>query len=142
MKQSEIIFYIILFLGAGIFVTSCNSSSPTVDREILNQKGKLAIGVYLGRTVEDEKTVSVVYEYEVDRQLFENRDRECFLDSDKAKDHFYFTNYPLLKGNEFVVLYDSINPEISIIRLDYPLRDSTDFKSYERKFEKMRSEKE
>lgn len=142
MKRFEIISYIILFFGVGIFISSCDSSDLTVDRENLNQNGKLAIGVFLGRNVEDAKTASVVYEYEINDQLFQNCDKKCFFDSDKAKDHFYFKNYPLLKGNEFVVLYDSLNPESSIIRLDYPLRDSVDFKSYVRKFVKMRSETE
>ncbi len=139
MKQLVTILYILLFFGTSILFNSCSRSSSPIDRESLNQHGKLAIGVYLGRTVEDSKTASVVYEYEVNSQVYQNSDKECFLDSDKAKDHFYFTKYPLLKGNEFVVLYDSINPETSIIRLDYPLRDSTDFESYIRKFQELRT---
>ncbi len=139
MKRIVTILYLLLVLGIGILFRSCDSSSLKVDRERLNQHGKLAIGVFIGRTVEDKKTTSVVYDYEVNGQAFKNNDKECFLDSDKAKDHFYFTKYPLLKGNEFVVLYDSLSPESSIIRLDYPLRDSTDFKSYIRKFQELRT---
>ena len=138
MKNNTFFCNFLLIVGIGFYLLACNKSNP-VDRENLNQHGKLAIGVYLGRTVEDSKTASVVYEYDVNNQSFQNSDKECFLDSDKAKDHFYFTKYPLLKGNEFVVLYDSLSPESSIIRLDYPLRDSTDFKSYVRKFQELRT---
>lgn len=141
MKSTTLFYNFILIVVIGFFLLACENST-SVDRENLNQYGKLAIGVYLGRTVEEMKTASVVYEYEVNNQSFQNSDNECYLDSDKAKKHFYFTEYPLLKGNEFVVLYDSIYPKTSIIRLDYPLRDSTDFKSYVQEFMKRRSEME
>lgn len=137
-RKSFLIF--LALVATGIFFPSCSYLENQPDREVLNQSGKLAIGVYLGRTVEDSKTSTVVYEYQVDNVFFENSDGFCYLDSDKAKNHFYFTQYPLLKGNEFVVLYDSLNPETSIIRLDFPLRDSTDFKSYIREFGKLRTE--
>ena len=103
--------------------------NPTVDRGYLNENGKYAIGRYLGRTVNDSITESVFYEFQVSGDTFQQFDMECFKDSEKAWDHFYFSKYPLLKGNLFVILYDSLNPANSIIRLDYPLRDSNDFKS-------------
>lgn len=137
-RKSFLIF--VALVAMGIFFPSCNFLEDQPDRESLNQYGKLAIGIYLGRTVEDSQTSTVVYEYQVNNVFFENSDGYCYLDSDKAKDHFYFTNYPLLKGNKFVVLFDSLNPETSIIRLDYPLRDSTDFKSYIREFGNLRTE--
>ncbi len=142
MRQNNFIINLLLIAGIGFYLLACNQSIEPIDREYLNQYGKLAIGVFLGRTIEDSKTRSVVYEFQVDTMSYQKDDGLCYLDSEKAKDHFYFTNYPLLKGNKFVVFFDSFNPETSIIRLDYPLRDSTDFISYIREFEKLRSETE
>jgi hypothetical protein len=142
MIRKIVIILLIIAFAIGSYFVFFGSSGEPINRDNLNQHGKLAIGVFLGRTVEDSKTKTVVYEYLADTVLIQNSDGLCYLDSEKASDHFYFTKYPLLKGNEFVVLYDSLNPEISIIRLDYPLRDSTDFNSYIVEFEKKRMEKE
>jgi len=118
--------YIIIILGTMVLI-SCNNHSP--DRNYLHENGKFAMGVYIGRTLQDSITQSVFYEYEINGDTIQQFDMECYKDSEKARDHFYFSKYPLLKGNLFVILYDSINPANSIIRLDYPLRDSNDFKS-------------
>jgi hypothetical protein len=133
MKKFLKILFLIPLLVLWI---SCEYEKP--DRAHLNKNGKFTIGLYLGRTVVDSITESVFYEYEVAGDTFQKFDMECYLDSEKAKDHFYFKNYPLLRGNLFVVLYDSLKPEISIIRLDYPLRDSIDYESSIRKINKNR----
>jgi len=45
-------------------------------------------------------------------------------------------------GKKFLVIYDTENPKESIIRLDYPIKDSTDFRRYVKEFEQMRKQKE
>lgn len=139
MKRKIIFTILIIIVVAGTYCLFFgNDKKP--DREYLNQKGKFTIGLYLGRTIDDSLTKSIYYEYEVEGKSYQLFDTECYLDSDKANDHFYFKNYPLLKGNLFVILYDSINPERSIIRLDHPLKDSVDFKRNILKIEKERDE--
>jgi hypothetical protein len=127
--------YIIIILGTMVLI-SCGHQIP--DRNYLNENGKFAMGVYIGRTVQDSITQSIFYEYEINGDSIQQFDMECFRDSEKARDHFYFTKYPLMKGNLFVILYDSLSPANSIIRLDYPLRDSNDFKSSIIKIKKER----
>jgi len=45
-------------------------------------------------------------------------------------------------GMKFLVIYDTENPKESIIRLDYPIKDSTDFRRYVKEFEQKRKQKE
>ena len=43
---------------------------------------------------------------------------------------------------KFLVIYDTVNPKESIIRLDYPIKDSTDFRRYVKEFEQKRKQNE
>jgi len=45
-------------------------------------------------------------------------------------------------GMKFLVIYDTVNPKESIIRLDYPIKDSTDFRRYVKEFEQKRKQNE
>ena len=39
------------------------------------------------------------------------------------------------KGDKFLVLYDENDPKNAIIRLDYPIKDNSDFERYVKEFQ-------
>lgn len=47
----------------------------------------------------------------------------------------------LKKGDKFLVLYLEKDPRESILLLDYPIKDSTDFQRYVKEFEQKRKNK-
>lgn len=75
---------------------------------------------------------SYIYDYEVGGVQY------------NGSDSFASRNYPRERGNEdyegkqFLVLYDKEDPKNSIIRFDYPIKDSTDFRRYVDEFETYR----
>ena len=80
----------------------------------------------------------VTFSYIVDNTEYEGIDGNCDIDSKEAGSKFYNVK----KGEKYLVFYKQDNPEKSIIRLDYPIKDSTDFKRYVKEFEQMRKEKQ
>ncbi len=110
-------------------------------RIFLNKNGALGIGVFEGRVGSNGRTYSISFSYVVEGEKLKNGDTNCPLDSPKAADAFA-DKKKAKRLDKFLVLYNEVNPKESIIRLDYPVKDSADFKRYVKEFERMRKQKE
>jgi hypothetical protein len=131
---------IVLFAIGGIVFVQLSTKRNIAKRDFLKDEGKFSIGVFKSRNYSKGKTYSISFSYTVEDEYFKNGDTRCFLDSPKAADAF--TNKNLARTNDkFLVLYDKENPKKSIIRLDYPIKDSSDFLRHIKEFEKIRSQK-
>ncbi len=129
---------VILFLIGGIVFVQKGKNRATKQREYLNQSGTLGVATFAGRSRKKGRTEYVVFEYFVNDEKYKMSDFYCPRDSREAADAF---NYKAKIKDKFIVLYDGENPKESIIRLDYPVGDSTDFKMYEKQFERVRWQK-
>lgn len=140
MKMDKI--FIILFIGfliGGFFLIQSGSKKDKKKRERLALTGGFAIGNYEGRSMSNNRTYSIAYTYLVDSNELRGGDGHCYDDSSKAAE--VFTDPQKTKtGDKFLVLYNKDKPKESIIRLDYPIKDSTDFKRYVKEFEQMRKQ--
>jgi hypothetical protein len=99
--------------------------------------GSYSIGVISSRSYSKPESISFLYivnnvelkggdtKFYMDKNAF-----EVFNDKEKSK-----------PGSKFLVVYDVNNPKKSIIRLDYPIVDSTDFRRYVKEFKQMRKQK-
>jgi len=126
-----------LFVIGGILLIQSGKKRNLVKRNLLKYEGGFSIGIFESRNYSNGRTYSISFSYTIDDKDYRNGDTQCFLDSPKAADAF--TNKDLArKKDRFLVLYNKENPKESIIRLDYPIKDSTDFKRYVKEFEEMR----
>lgn len=131
---------IILFVIGGIVLIQSGKKGKLAKRNLLKEEGGLSIGIFESRNYSSGRTYSISFSYTVDGKDYRNGDTQCFLDSPKASDAF--TNKDLArKKDRFLVLYNKESPKESIIRLDYPVKDSADFKRYVKEFERMRKQK-
>ena len=125
----------------GIVLIQSGKKGKLAKRNLLKDEGGLTIGVFESRNYSGGRTYSISFSYKVDGKDYRNGDTHCFLDSPKASNAF--TNKDLArKKDRFLVLYNKENPKESIIRLDYPVKDSADFKRYVKEFEQKRKLKE
>jgi hypothetical protein len=139
MNKITLVIIIAFFIGSILFV-QFGKKSKHAKRNLLKNEGGFAIGIIESRNLSNGRTYSISFKYTVDRIDYRNGDTQCFLDSPISSDAF--TNRNLAKRNDkFLVLYDKGDPRKSIIRLDYPIRDSTDFKRYVKEFEQIRKQK-
>ncbi|PSK82304.1 hypothetical protein [Prolixibacter denitrificans] len=130
---------VVFFIGV-IFVVQMNSRKSNEERESLALHGGFAIGVFEGRVASNTTTSSISFSYIIDSHEYRGGDTRCMQDSRKAA--LAFTDPDLAKsGDRFLVLYNMETPKKAIIRLDYPIKDSTSFKQYVREFEEMRKKK-
>jgi hypothetical protein len=142
MKMNRITLIIIIaFSIGGILFVQFGKKGKHAKRNLLKNEGGFAIGIFESRNLSNGRTYSISFSYTVDSIDYRNGgDTQCFLDSPISSDAF--TNRNLAKRNDnFLVLYDKGNPRKSIIRLDYPIRDSTDFKRCVKEFEQIRKQK-
>ncbi len=87
----------------------------------------------LSRNLSNGRTYSISFSYEAENIVYKNGDTRCFEDSEKASRAF--TDRDLAyKGDDFLVLYDKNNPKNAIIKLDYPIKDNSDFERYVKEF--------
>ena len=141
MKIEKIImaFLIVFFIGGILYIQS--SRKKNVNGRInLSNYGGFSIGTFDYRVISNQRTYSIAYFYVVNSNEFRGGDGYCYLDSDVASDA-YTDNKKAKPGDKFLVLYDKKVPNKSIIRLDYPIKDSTDLKRYVLEFEEMRKQK-
>ena len=141
MKMDKVItiLFIIFFLG-GIILIQVGSKKSEVKRKSLALYGGIAIGEFDGRSSSVSskgRTSSVMYSYIVDSKNYKGGDTRCMEDSPKAA--IAFTDPRKAKPRDkFLVLYNKNDPAKAIIRLDYPINDSTDYKRYVKEFEQER----
>ena len=137
--QSKLLAGLLLFTFVGIsfYYLIKSPNENRIEREKFSAKGNLAIGIIKSRSYSKPESISFSYilnEVEMkggDTKFYMDKDAsEVFHDKDKSK-----------PGNKFLVIYDSDDPKKSIIRLDYPITDSSDFQRYVKEFEQMRKTK-
>lgn len=129
MRSSyKIILIGLLFLAAIIYVQLSHKGAKKRRYE-LSKKGEFAIGVFEYRIFSKASTYGICFSFNIENKQFQNTDFHCFMDSDEAG--LAFTDAKRAKeGYLFIVIYEKNNPQNSIIRLDCPIKDSTDFKQY------------
>jgi len=142
MKIDKIVLVILIAcLIGGFILIQFGSKKSIKEREFLAFNGGFAIGAFESRNMSNSSTYSISFNYSVNSKEYHGGDTRCFEDSSEAADAF--TNKDKAKpGDKFLVLYNNEKPKKSIIRLDYPIRDSSDFKRYVKEFKQMRKQKE
>ncbi len=131
MEKFKIGFIIIIVVSAIIFINKSQNKAEKY-RKSLYKNGVLTIGVFESRNYSNGKTYSISFSYFANGEKYKNGDTRCYLDSEIASDAF--TNSDIAKsGDKFLVLYDSNDPQESIIRLDYPINSESDIKKYKNK---------
>ena len=134
------IVVIIVFLIGGLFIIEYTKKGAVSKRNLLFNEGGFSIGIFESRNLSNGMAYSISFSYMVDKENYSGGDTRCYLDSPIAADAF--TNRDLAKRKDsFLVLYDKTNPDLSIIRLDYPIKDSSDFRKYIKEIEQMRNQK-
>ncbi len=138
MEKNKLVHVIvILFIIGGLVIIHYGKKKETRRRNFLKNEGEFSIGVFGYRTFDNGTLHSVTFSYVVMGEKYKRSDMFCYYDSSKASDAF--DDKRLAKEDDkFLVLYDKKNPKEAIIRLDYPIKDSADFKRYVKKFEQMR----
>lgn len=137
--QSKLLsgFLFMLFIALLFYYINDSLNSSRKKRKDFLLNGDYSIGVISSKSYSKPESVSFLYnvnnveikggdtKFYLDKNAF-----EVFNDKEKSK-----------PGKKFLVIYDANNPKKSIIRLDYPIKDSTDFKRYVKEFEQMRKQK-
>lgn len=145
MKMDKVItaLFVVFFLG-GVILIQFGSKKSRVKRDSLALYGGFSIGEFNGRSSSASskgRTSSIVFSYAIDSKNYKRGDSRCMEDSPKAA--IAFTDPDKARpGDKFLVLYDKEDPDRAVIRLDYPIKDSADFKRYVKEFEQMRKQKE
>lgn len=119
--------FILLFVLSSL--TSCREKILNERIEFINNS-ELTIGEVESFVYSRNGNSYIVFSYIVNETEYEGKDGRCGLDSEEAGSKFYNVK----KGERYLVFYKKDNPEEAIIRLDYPISDSTDFKRYEIEF--------
>jgi len=141
IREKGIILIVILGIGAIIFVEFSDRRGKN-KREELKLNGGFAIGEFTDRSYYSSNGMvnSIGYSFAINSKKFRGGDNNCGWDSREASNAFIDKKKADV-GDKFLVLYDLKNPKRSIIRLDYPIKDSSDFKKYVKEFEEMRKQK-
>lgn len=139
MNKITLVIIIVFVIGGIVFVNS-GQKKRSNQRVFLNRNGSFGIGVFEGRVGSNGRTYSISFSYVVRGETFKNGDTDCPLDSPKSAAAFA-DRKKAKRLDKFLVLYNEECPKESIIRLDYPIKDSTDFKRYVKEFERMRKQK-
>ncbi len=134
MQNKLRIFSVVFFILVFILVSKLSNKNRS-HRDTLNKEGWLTIGVIRAKSYSGSKSVS--YTYRVGENELKGGDTNYYMDSHKSS-YVFLDNEKSKPGSKFLVIYDKENPKESIIRLDYPIKDSTDFKRYVKEFEEMR----
>lgn len=137
--QSKLLsgFLFIILIALLFYYINDSLNYSRKEREDFLLKGNYSIGVIKSKSYSKPESISFLYtvnnaemkggdtKFYMDKGAF-----EVFNDKEKSKPE-----------SKFLVIYDANNPKKSIIRLDYPIKDSTDFKRYVKEFEQMRKQK-
>ena len=135
----------VIFIIAGIIYVQLGTKAKQREREWLYQYGNFAIGEVSGiPKASVGKSVStsirgVVFFFYINGNKFIILDGYGFLDEKESKNESSATYAE--KGQKYLVLYRSDDPNKAIMRLDYPIKDSIDFQRYVKEFELRRKTK-
>lgn len=128
------LIYILVFSLLFLYIFK-SSEKNRAERENFSKNGNLTIGVIKFKSIGNK---SVSYKYNVENKEFRGGDPRYYMDPNGSD---VFDDEEKSKpGKRFLVIYDINNPKKSIIRLDYPIKDSADFKQYVKEFEQMRKQ--
>ena len=139
-------FILPIFFIVGIIYVQTGSDSLRKKRAQFMKEQEFAIGILTGRGYSSvmpkgsRYVAYVSFRYNINGEVYESSDMSCYLDSPQASTAFKDKNVAS-KGDRFLVVYNGIEPKQSIIRLDYPIKDSTDFRRYVEEIERERKGK-
>jgi len=114
-------------------MTSCFNSTREARTSFLKD-AEFTIGTIDYFTYSNNGNSHVAYSYKVNGIEFKGKDGNCNMDSKEAGSRFY----KVKQAEKYLVLYKKEEPENSIIRLDFEIKDSSNFKSYIQKLKKTR----
>lgn len=128
---------VLTFFGLLFCYINESSNSRRKERIDFSLKGELTIGVITIKGRGHSKSVG--FEYLVDDKQLRGGDPLYYMDMNGSD---VFEDEEKSKpGSKFLVIYDAHNPKESIIRLDYPIKDSADFKRHVKEFEQSRKQR-
>ena len=129
----------ILIIIFGYFVSRNNDRKAVVKVNNLMETGEFAIGKITGHTYSSSSSgrgllSTIMYNYTV-----EEKEYICYLShavNEAITGRKFLSSTH--KGDLFLVVYEYSNPQNSILHLDSPIQDSTDFNSHIRFFSERR----
>lgn len=144
MKHLKTISVIIIVIAIVAMIASSEIKREKEKkyREYLLFHGSYAIGTYKEMAINSASNIptGIVFSLIVDNKKFSTCDFHFLLDK-KVLENDFISDTDLKFGDQFLVLYERKNPKKAIIRLDCPIKDSSDFKNYVHEFEEMRKQK-
>ena len=129
-ENIAIVVVVALFIGA-FFYVQLGTKNERVSRVELYNNGSFAVGTFKGRTYSKVTLKYISFGYDAKESV---ADYYCYMDSEKASNAFSDRDLAD-KGDKFLVLYDENDPKNAIIRLDYPIKDNSDFERYVKEFQ-------
>lgn len=144
MKKILILIGVVILAIALFWLQNRNNRIAKEKIMFLMSSGKYTIGEITGKNYNSSKGLSslsnIMYTYTLDGTSF-TQNIGSFIPknmSTKAKD-VWATDYTNAeKGNEFLVLYQENNHENSILCLDKPIKNKSDFEKYTKEIELIR----
>lgn len=123
-------FVVFLFL-----IQNRNKREAIAKVKTLLENGEIVNGFVTGKNYNSTKNVrslrSIMYKYIVDSVEYKS-DLSSYIAKAKSEnsEKKWFEESEISKGDSFVVLYDTENPSISILCIDYPLGQKQTLDSY------------
>lgn len=144
MKKILIITGAIILAIALFWLQNRNNRIAKEKIRFLISSGKYTIGEITGKNYHSSQGLShlttIMYTYTVDG-ISITQNIGSFIPknmSTKAKHVWATDNTNAEKGDEFLVLYQENNPENSILCLDKPIKNKSDFEKYIKEIELLR----
>jgi hypothetical protein len=121
--------FLLTYLFLLLSLASCRKDIAN-ERNKFIESAELTVGTIKYLVYSRHGNSYVTYSYIVDDSEYAGKDGQCGFDSSEASSKFY----KVKEGEKYLVFFKKDEPEKSLIRLDYPITDSADFKRYEIEF--------
>lgn len=139
MEHAGKIISTVLFIIVGFLYFRYDSNKVAKKRENFSINGGYAIGVFESRISTRVTLDQISFNYSVNSKKYYGIDSGWTDDSSPGTKSSLINS--LHSGDWFLVIYDINDPGYAIIRMDRPIKDSSDFKRYVHEFEEMRKQK-
>lgn len=126
-KYLPLLFLIVIAL---LVIGIENDKSKNVKkRQLLFCKGEFSIGYGVTRTYSNGSLMNIGFDYTVNGKEYSKLDY-FFTDVDDKDAALEIFGKKSMLDEKYLVLYDKDNPKEAIIRVDYAIKDSADFKKH------------
>lgn len=127
-----------IFIVGGLIYIKIGEKRGSQKREWFYEYGEFAIGKITGHQYGQNRIMTgVLFEYNPYNKMIKLSDHLNYLDKNQSG---VASGYSIgVKNKRYLVLFDPQNPKKAIIRIDYPVNDSAEFKRYVDEFKLRRT---